>query len=269
MRCSMPGTTSTSPRGLHLTHHSSTRRRFIAARTSAARLGDLSTSHTCTTQRGRRHSFSSRKRCGWRRRLWITTRRSRPMKSVPATSLMSALRQYQDKQLFSISPRIQTAHSCQLGAPYPGGTYFPVPSVGVNPTAAAILSTGIIPHANANFGCNTTNPTGLNKCYVASVSPRTYWREELFRIDHQLVKSQQISFRYVHDSWNTTTLTPQWGCRAKQLSYGRKSAEWPRSEYGAEFGRLASTWVHQSGLGELYGRAYLTRAAARPRCNHA
>ena len=89
--------------------------------------------------------------------------------------------------------------------------YSPVTNVGLNPTAAAILSTGIIPEANSNSGCNTTNTTGLNKCYVASVSPRTYWREELFRIDHKLTETQQLSFRYVHDSWNTTTLTPQWG----------------------------------------------------------
>jgi len=91
------------------------------------------------------------------------------------------------------------------------GQYKPVTDVGLNPTAAAILSTGIIPQANSNSGCNTTNTTGFNKCYVATVSPRTYWRQELFRIDHKLTDLQQISFRYVHDSWNTTTLTPQWG----------------------------------------------------------
>jgi len=77
--------------------------------------------------------------------------------------------------------------------------------------STAILNTGIIPEPNSSFGCNTTNPTGLPKCYVASVSPSTYWREELFRIDHLVTPSQQLSFRYVHDSWNTTTLTPQWG----------------------------------------------------------
>jgi hypothetical protein len=91
------------------------------------------------------------------------------------------------------------------------GTLQPILNIHVGYTSAAILNTGLIPEPNSNAGCNTTNPTGLNKCYIASVSPRTYWREELFRIDHRLTPTQQLSFRYVHDAWNTTTLTPQWG----------------------------------------------------------
>jgi hypothetical protein len=91
---------------------------------------------------------------------------------------------------------------------YPGFTYA---HANVNYTAAAILQTNIIPLPNSTTGCNTTNPTAYNRCYVASVSPSTYWREELFRIDHNLTPKQQLSFRYVHDAWNTTTLTPQWG----------------------------------------------------------
>src|SRR5208337_5125439 len=78
-------------------------------------------------------------------------------------------------------------------------------------TASAILQSNIIPPANSTTGCNSTNPTAFKHCYVASVSPPTYWREELFRIDHNLTPKQQLSFRYVHDAWNTTTLTPQWG----------------------------------------------------------
>jgi len=85
------------------------------------------------------------------------------------------------------------------------------PAVSVGYTSSAILNTGLIPLPNSNVGCNTTNPIGMNKCYIASVSPKTYWREELFRIDHKLTASQQLSFRYVHDAWNTTTLAPQWG----------------------------------------------------------
>jgi hypothetical protein len=81
----------------------------------------------------------------------------------------------------------------------------------VNYDAAAMLNTNIIPLPNSTTGCNTTNPTSAARCYVASVSPATYWREELFRIDHNLTTKQQLSFRYIHDAWNTTTLTPQWG----------------------------------------------------------
>jgi hypothetical protein len=85
------------------------------------------------------------------------------------------------------------------------------PAISRGYLSSSILNTGLIPRANAVTGCNTTNPTGLPRCYIASISPSTYWREELFRIDHKLTDSQQLSFRYVHDSWHTTTLAPQWG----------------------------------------------------------
>ncbi|MGO9336287.1 MAG: carboxypeptidase regulatory-like domain-containing protein [Terracidiphilus sp.] len=81
----------------------------------------------------------------------------------------------------------------------------------VSYTAASMLQTDIIPLPNSNVGCNSTNTTLFKHCYVAAVSPATYWREELFRIDHNLTQQQQLSFRYIHDAWNTTTLTPQWG----------------------------------------------------------
>lgn len=83
--------------------------------------------------------------------------------------------------------------------------------VAVNYTSQALLNTGLIPTPNSSTGCNTTNPTPLAKCYVAAVSPPTHWREELFRIDHNLTNAQRLSFRYVHDSWDTITLAPQWG----------------------------------------------------------
>jgi hypothetical protein len=74
-----------------------------------------------------------------------------------------------------------------------------------------ILNTGIIPEPNSVNGCNTTNPTPFMRCYVASISPPTHWREELFRIDHDLTMKEILSFRYIHDAWDTVTLTPQWG----------------------------------------------------------
>ena len=96
-------------------------------------------------------------------------------------------------------------------APDEGTGILPGRTVTINYTSQAILNSGIIPEPNSTFGCNTTNPTALPRCYNAAVSPPTYWREELFRIDHNLTSKQQLSFRYIHDAWNTTTLTPQWG----------------------------------------------------------
>ncbi len=83
--------------------------------------------------------------------------------------------------------------------------------VNVNYLAGAILNTNLIPLPNSQIGCNTTNLTSFNRCYDAAVSPPTYWREELFRIDHNITPTELLSFRYVHDSWHTVVLTPQWG----------------------------------------------------------
>ena len=89
--------------------------------------------------------------------------------------------------------------------------YTPEPEVSVGYISKAILNSNIIPEPNSVTGCNTTNSTALPRCYVAAISPPTYWREELFRIDHVLTPTEQVAFRYVHDAWDTTTLTPQWG----------------------------------------------------------
>jgi hypothetical protein len=83
--------------------------------------------------------------------------------------------------------------------------------VAVDYTTGAILNSGLIPAPNAASGCNSTTPSPLAHCYVGSVSPPTHWREELFRIDHDLTNHERLSFRYVHDSWDTVTLAPQWG----------------------------------------------------------
>jgi hypothetical protein len=110
---------------------------------------------------------------------------------------------------------------------YPGNL-MPVGSVNANPgspipslatPSALLLNTGMIPLANSSTGCNsslagTSNPVTqqLNiPCYAATISPPTYWREELFRLDHNFTQKTKLSFRYIHDSWDTTVATPQWG----------------------------------------------------------
>lgn len=77
----------------------------------------------------------------------------------------------------------------------------------INRNASAILSTQVIPYPNANSGCNST----LNSCYNVDVSLPTYWREELFRIDHPINSRLQASFRYIHDEWDQTTPVPPYG----------------------------------------------------------
>ena len=80
-----------------------------------------------------------------------------------------------------------------------------------SPVSAALLATNVIPLPTSTTGCNSSLPASELRCYNASVSPSTFYREELFRIDHNITPSETLSFRFVHDAWNTTTLTPQWG----------------------------------------------------------
>jgi carboxypeptidase family protein len=88
-------------------------------------------------------------------------------------------------------------------------------TLGVDKNALAILNSNLIPLPNSPIGCNFSvaniDPTDPNHCYNSAVSPSTYWREELFRIDQLLGSKVKASFRYVHDAWDTTVLTPQWG----------------------------------------------------------
>ncbi len=86
--------------------------------------------------------------------------------------------------------------------------------IGVDKNALAILNSNLIPLPNSPFGCSFSvanpDPIDPNHCYNTSVSPSTYWREELFHLDHQVTPKLRASFRYIHDSWDTTVLTPQW-----------------------------------------------------------
>jgi hypothetical protein len=82
----------------------------------------------------------------------------------------------------------------------------------IDPTSAALLATNLLPAPTAATGCNSTISTATNPaCYDATVSPSTTWIESLFRIDQNLSPTQILSFRFIHDSWDTTVLTPQWG----------------------------------------------------------
>jgi hypothetical protein len=88
----------------------------------------------------------------------------------------------------------------------------------LNPNSVALMN-ALIPPPNSATGCNSIlvgqidvqSGQTLVPCYVAAVSPPTYWREELGRIDHDFTPGLRGSFRYIHDSWNTTTTIPQWG----------------------------------------------------------
>ncbi len=83
------------------------------------------------------------------------------------------------------------------------------PNIGpISPYARAILNTGILPAPNSYTGCNA-GPYPTGSCYLTDVSLPTYYREELFHIDHAFSQKTHASFRYIHDEWDTTTAIPQ------------------------------------------------------------
>ena len=46
--------------------------------------------------------------------------------------------------------------------------------------------------------------------FLTSVTQPTNWREELIRVDHNLNDKNRLTFRYIHDSWQTIETTPLW-----------------------------------------------------------
>jgi hypothetical protein len=46
--------------------------------------------------------------------------------------------------------------------------------------------------------------------FVQSPTSPTNWREELIKIDHNLTDKHRLTFRYIHDSWDTVTAVPLW-----------------------------------------------------------
>lgn len=121
-------------------------------------------------------------------------------------------RRYPDCPVTGFNPVSQTygffVGNQTVGSPYASvRNHAPIDSI-----SQALLSTNLLPAPNSSTGCNSTVSSFSNfGCYVASVSPSTSWREELFRIDHNLTPMEILSFRFVHDAWDTTVLTPQWG----------------------------------------------------------
>jgi hypothetical protein len=82
------------------------------------------------------------------------------------------------------------------GNPYPNNT---IPSV--DPNAQLLLP--MIPEAN------TTN--GGQPVFAAAVPEPTHWLENLVRIDHDFNPRLRSTFRFIHDSWDTTNATVTWG----------------------------------------------------------
>ncbi len=84
----------------------------------------------------------------------------------------------------------------------PGGGLANPVLVPIDPNAVPLLA--MFPYPNSH-----DVPDGLWN-YVASSSQPTHWREELFRIDHNITQNLHATVRYIHDSWQSTNPTPLW-----------------------------------------------------------
>ena len=73
----------------------------------------------------------------------------------------------------------------------------------LTPTATGAALLAIIPEAN------TTN--GGFPAVSETVASPTTWREELLRVDQNLSDNYHLTFRYIHDSWQTVVPNALWG----------------------------------------------------------
>jgi Carboxypeptidase regulatory-like domain/TonB-dependent Receptor Plug Domain len=78
-----------------------------------------------------------------------------------------------------------------------------LPNNTLAPTAVGTALLPLIPTANA--------VNGGFPAVLQTVSLPTTWREELVRIDHNITDNYRLTFRYIHDSWQTQTANPLWG----------------------------------------------------------
>jgi Carboxypeptidase regulatory-like domain len=75
----------------------------------------------------------------------------------------------------------------------------------VVPTAVGTALLALIPKAIPGF------TVGGFPAFQQTISTPTKWREELIRVDHNLTDNYRVTFRYIHDSWQTVVPSPLWG----------------------------------------------------------
>ena len=89
----------------------------------------------------------------------------------------------------------------QLYNTYPGNQ---VPIA--NPTVTNALE-ALIPEPNISSGLIGN---GVLDTWFATPTLPTHWRQELFKIDHNINDKIRANFRYIHDSWNQQYPVPLW-----------------------------------------------------------
>jgi hypothetical protein len=135
---------------------------------------------------------------------------------------------------------------------------FPNNLVAIDPVGQAILDAQLIPTPNSTKGCNST----ISSCFDATVSPLTNWRQDLVRIDHNFTTNDKLTFRYIHDSWDTTVPLPQWAFLVNSFPTVQNDFKGPGTAAFASFSQtLSTTFLNQIGFGYTTDHITLTNIA--------
>jgi hypothetical protein len=91
-----------------------------------------------------------------------------------------------------------------------GGNISGLPQFAANQATAQALLAEIPAPTGAN-AATCVPGSGSNPCFfTSSPAQQTNWREELIRVDHNFSDKIRATFRFIHDSWQTTTAVPLW-----------------------------------------------------------
>jgi hypothetical protein len=85
-----------------------------------------------------------------------------------------------------------------VGQPFVGN------QVPIENSAIATALTALIPAPNG------VSSDGLQDQWDAAPTLPTHWRQELFKIDHNINDKVRVSFHYIHDSWEQQYPVPLW-----------------------------------------------------------
>ena len=94
--------------------------------------------------------------------------------------------------------------------PTVGANISGLPAFAANQAVAQALLT-MIPAPNGSNASTCVPGSTTSPCFfTAAPAQATNWREELVRVDHNFSDKIRATFRFIHDSWQTTTAVPLW-----------------------------------------------------------
>jgi Carboxypeptidase regulatory-like domain len=104
--------------------------------------------------------------------------------------------------------------NCPIDPNYPGGGQY-TPNLNVDPAFAANAAIyqpllAMIPEPNIASGGTGPTSNSIPDTWFNTPTLPMNWRQELFRIDHNVTDKVRASFRYIHDSWNEQYPVPLW-----------------------------------------------------------